>query len=126
MYVLIYVDDIIITSSSPAAIDTLLTNLHKEFAVKDLGPLKFFLGIEVLSNPNGVLLSQHRYITNILHRTNMLEAKPIASPMASSTSLSAYEGEPFPDHTLFRSTVGALQYLSITCPDIAFTVNKLS
>uniref|UniRef100_A0A2N9F0Q1 Uncharacterized protein n=1 Tax=Fagus sylvatica TaxID=28930 RepID=A0A2N9F0Q1_FAGSY len=126
MYVLIYVDDIIITSSSTTAIDTLLSNLHKDFAVKNLGSLKFFLGIEVLSNPSGVLLSQHRYITDILRRTNMLEAKPIASPMASSTSLSAYEGEPFPDHTLFRSTIGALQYLSITRPDIAFTVNKLS
>ena len=126
MYVLIYVDDIIITSSSTAAIDTILTNLHKDFAVKDLGPLKFFLGIEVLSNPNGVLLSQHRYITDILRKTNMLEAKPIASPMASSTSLSAYEGEPVSDHTLFRSTIGALQYLSITRPDIAFTANKLS
>uniref|UniRef100_A0A2N9I5M9 Reverse transcriptase Ty1/copia-type domain-containing protein n=1 Tax=Fagus sylvatica TaxID=28930 RepID=A0A2N9I5M9_FAGSY len=126
MYVLIYVDDIIITSSSTTAIDTLLSNLHKDFVVKNLGSLKFFLGIEVLSNPSGVLLSQHRYITDILRRTNMLEAKPIASPMASSTSLSAYEGEPFPDHTLFRSTIGALQYLSITRPAIAFTVNKLS
>jgi hypothetical protein len=56
----------------------------------------------------------------------MLEAKPVTTPMASSTNLSAFDGEPFPDHTLFRSTVGALQYLSITHPDIAFTVNKLS
>ena len=56
----------------------------------------------------------------------MLEAKPVSTPMASSTNLSAYEGEPFPNHTLLRSTVGALQYLSITRPDIAFAVNKLS
>uniref|UniRef100_A0A2N9ESZ2 Reverse transcriptase Ty1/copia-type domain-containing protein n=1 Tax=Fagus sylvatica TaxID=28930 RepID=A0A2N9ESZ2_FAGSY len=89
-------------------------------------PTTFFLGIEVLSNPNGAILSQQRYITDILHRTHMLEAKPVTTPMASTTSLSAFDGEPFPDHTLFRSTVGALQYLSITRPDIAFTVNKLS
>ena len=56
----------------------------------------------------------------------MLEAKPITTPMASSTTLSIHDGEPFPDHTLFCSTVGALQYLSITQPDIAFVVNKLS
>jgi ribosomal protein L5 len=56
----------------------------------------------------------------------MIEAKPMSTPMASSTNLSAYEGEPFSNHTLFRSTVGALQYLSITRPDIAFSVNKLS
>uniref|UniRef100_A0A2N9H904 Reverse transcriptase Ty1/copia-type domain-containing protein n=1 Tax=Fagus sylvatica TaxID=28930 RepID=A0A2N9H904_FAGSY len=126
MYVLIYVDDIIITSSSSDAIDTLLSQLHHDFAVKNLGSLKFFLGIEVLSNSDGAILSQQRYITDILHRTHMLEAKPITTPMASTTSLSGFDGEPFPDHTLFRSTVGALQYLSITRPDIAFTVNKLS
>jgi hypothetical protein len=56
----------------------------------------------------------------------MLEAKPVSTPMASSTNLSAYEGEPFLDHTLFHNTIGALQYLSITRPDIAFAVNKLS
>uniref|UniRef100_A0A2N9EEM0 Reverse transcriptase Ty1/copia-type domain-containing protein n=1 Tax=Fagus sylvatica TaxID=28930 RepID=A0A2N9EEM0_FAGSY len=119
-------DDIIITSSSDKAIDTLLSNLKTDFAVKTLGPLKFFLGIEVINTPTGVLLSQQQYITDILSRTKMLEAKPVSTPMASSTNLSAYEGEPFPDHTLFRSTVGALQYLSIIRPDIAFAVNKLS
>jgi hypothetical protein len=126
IYVLIYVDDIIITSSSSVAIAQLLLSLQADFAVKDLGSLKFFLGVEVIPTTNGVLLSQQRYIKDILTRTKMLEAKPVTTPMASSTSLSAYEGEPFPDHTLFRSTVGALQYLSITRLDIAFCVNKLS
>ena len=56
----------------------------------------------------------------------MLEAKPLSSPMASSTNLSAFEGDPLPDATLYRSTVGALQYLSLTRLDINFTVNKLS
>uniref|UniRef100_A0A2N9EGA7 Uncharacterized protein n=1 Tax=Fagus sylvatica TaxID=28930 RepID=A0A2N9EGA7_FAGSY len=62
----------------------------------------------------------------LLIRTKMNEAKPITTPMASTTSLSAFDGEPFPDHTLYRSTVGALQYLGLTRPDIAFPVNKLS
>uniref|UniRef100_A0A2N9HWG7 Reverse transcriptase Ty1/copia-type domain-containing protein n=1 Tax=Fagus sylvatica TaxID=28930 RepID=A0A2N9HWG7_FAGSY len=126
IYVLIYVDDIIITSSSSVAIDHLLSSLQADFAVKDLGSLKFFLGVKVIPTTNGVLLSQQRYIKDILTRTKMLEAKPITTPIFSSTSLSTYEGEPFPDHILFRSTVGALQYLSITRPDIAFCVNKLS
>jgi hypothetical protein len=126
MYTLIYVDDIIITSSQPVAIEDLLHSLTHDFAVKDLGTLNFFLGLEVISNPHGILLSQHRYIMDLLVRTKMSEAKPINTPMASTTSLSAFEGEPFPDHTLYRSTVGALQYLALTRPDIAFTVNKLS
>ena len=119
-------DDIIITGSSDKAIATLLFNLKSDFAVKQLGPLKFFLGIKVINTATGVLLSHQRYITNILSHTKMLEAKSISTPMASSTNLSAYEGEPFPNHTLFCSTVGALQYLSITRLDIAFVVNKLS
>jgi hypothetical protein len=126
IYILIYVDDIIITSSKPAAIDDLLHSLTHDFAVKDLGTLNFFLGVEVTSNPHGIILSQHRYIMDLLIRTKMSEAKPINTPMASTTNLSAFEGEPFPDHTLYRSTVGALQYLALTRLDIAFTVNKLS
>ena len=126
MFILIYVDDIIITASKPESIDDLLLSLTHDFAVKDLGNLNFFLGIEVLSNPHGIILSQHRYIIDLLHRTKMSEAKPITTPMASTTSLSAFEGELFPDLTLYRSTIGALQYLALTRPDIAFTVNKLS
>uniref|UniRef100_A0A2N9F2C9 Reverse transcriptase Ty1/copia-type domain-containing protein n=1 Tax=Fagus sylvatica TaxID=28930 RepID=A0A2N9F2C9_FAGSY len=126
MYVLIYVDDIIITCSKATAIDDLLHQLSSDFAVKDLGKLNFFLGIEVLETPVGVILSQQRYILDILKRTNMQDAKPVSSPMASSTSLTAHEGPSFSDHTLYRSTVGALQYLSLTRPDIAFAVNKLS
>jgi hypothetical protein len=126
MFILIYVDDIIITASKPESIDDLLLSLTHDFAVKDLGNLNFFLGIEVLSNPHGIILSQHRYIIDLLHRTKMSEAKPITTPMASTTSLSAFEGELFPDLTLYRSTVGALQYLALTRPDIAFMVNKLS
>ena len=72
------------------------------------------------------MLSQQRYILDLLTHTKMVDAKPVTTPMASSTNLSAFDGEPFPDHTLFCSTVGALQYLSLTRPDIAFCVNKLS
>ena len=56
----------------------------------------------------------------------MLEAKPISSPMAQSKSLFAFEGDPLTDVTLYRSTIRFLQYLSLTRPNITFTVNKLS
>uniref|UniRef100_A0A2N9GUI4 Uncharacterized protein n=1 Tax=Fagus sylvatica TaxID=28930 RepID=A0A2N9GUI4_FAGSY len=82
--------------------------------------------LHVLSTPHGILLSQQRYIMDLLIRTKMNEAKPITTPMASTTSLSTFDGELFPDHTFYRSTVGALQYLGLTRPDIAFPVNKLS
>ena len=119
-------DDLIITASKPSAIDDLLCHLKTNFAIKDLGTLKFFLGVEVLPNSWGLVLSQKRYIVDLLRKTNMLEAKPVSSPMAQSTSLSAFEGDPLSDATLYRSTVGALRYLSITRLDISFIVNKLS
>ena len=81
-------------------IDDLLLSLTHDFAVKDLGLLNFFLGVEVLSTPHGILLSQQWYIMDLLIRTKINEAKPITTPMASTTSLFAFEGEPFPDNTL--------------------------
>jgi hypothetical protein len=126
MFILIYVDDIIITCSNSTEIDELLILLQYDFAVKDFGKLNYFLGVEVIPNDHGAVLSQQRYILDILKCTKMIEAKPVSSPMSSTTSLTAHEGESFSDATLFRSTVGALQYLSLTRPDIAFTVNKLS
>ncbi len=121
-----YVDDIIITSSKASTITELLTLLKSEFVIKDLGGLNFFLRIKVVPSSSGVLLTQQRYILDILKRINMATAKPVSSPMAPSTHLSLFEGEHFSVATLYHSTVGALQYLSITRPDIAFTVNKLS
>jgi hypothetical protein len=114
MHILIYVDDILIICAWPSEIPKLLADLDTDFAVKDLGPLNFFLGIEVLKISTGCFLSQHHYILDILKRTNMTVAKPVSSPMASSTQVSAYEGKVFDDPTLFQSTVGALQYLCIT------------
>jgi len=125
MYLLIYVDDIIIVSSVPTAIDELLQLLSTDFAVKDLGKLHYFLGIEVIPVKDGLLLSQQRYIRDLLSKTNMTEAKPVSSPMSSSAALSAYTGDPMEDPSLYRSTVGSLQYLSLTRPDLAFAVNRV-
>jgi len=76
MFVLVYVDDIIITASVPAAISDLLQQLPMSFAVKDLGKLNYFLSVEVTPLKTGLLLSQRRYILDLLKHTNMLEAKP--------------------------------------------------
>jgi hypothetical protein len=110
MYLLIYVDDIIITTSIPVAITELLQLLSVDFAIKDLGDLHYFLKVEVLSVHSGLLISQRRYILDLLKKINMLEAKPITSLMAASSVLSALTGDPMKD-TLYRSTVGSLQYL---------------
>ena len=123
MFILIYVDDIIITCSNPTEIDELLILLQSDFAVKDLGKLNYFLGVEVIPNAHGAFLSQQRYILDLLKRTKMIEARPVSSPMASTTSLMNHEGESFSNVTLFRSIVGALQYQNFQFQNVTLTLH---
>ncbi|KAL6347994.1 hypothetical protein AAG906_037723 [Vitis piasezkii] len=102
--VLVYIDDIIVTGSSSLLIEQLISSLNSCFALKDLGPLNFFLGIE---------------------RAGLSESKPMTSPMVVGPVLSIVDGTRLEDPTLYRSLVGALQYCTITRPDIAYTINKL-
>jgi hypothetical protein len=127
IFLLIYVDDIIITSSSSSAIDALLCDLKADFTLKDLGNLHYFLGIEVKHLSDGILLSLQKYATDLLRRVGMLDCKPVPTPMTSSEKISAHDGDPLDpdDITKYRSVVGALQYLSHTRPDLSFAINKV-
>ena len=89
-YVLNYVDDILITSSTPHWTTSLLQSLKVDFAVKDHGPLHFFLRMEAISTPNRLILSQQRYILDLLRKRNMSDARPIKSPMSTTHTLSSY------------------------------------
>jgi len=127
IYILIYVDDIIIVSSSSSVTDKLLQQLRQEFAVKDLGRLNYFLGIEVHHNSSGLVLTQRKYIHDLLVRTNMDTSKSVSTPMLPADKLSLHDGDPLSpeDTTKYRSVVGTLQYLSLTRPDISFSVNRV-
>ena len=126
IYILIYVDDILVTGSNATEIQLIISALQASFAVKDLGNLHYFLGIEALWCSNGVYLTQRKYIADLLQKTKMDHAKPCSSPMASTCRLTSTDGEPFEDVHLFRSVVGSLQYLAFTRPDLAFSVHKVS
>jgi hypothetical protein len=91
---LIYVDDIIIISSSTSATERLLHQLGNDFAVKNLGRLSYFLGIEVQHTPQGMILTQQKYIHDLLTRTNMLASKGMATPMAPTDKLVLNDGTP--------------------------------
>jgi histone deacetylase 1/2 len=127
VYVLVYVDDIIVASSSVDAIKALLKDLEKEFALKDLGDLHYFLGIEVKKISDGLLLTQQRYATDIIRRANMGKSKPVDTPISTIDKLSLSDGVRLGpvDSTRYRSMVRALQYLTLTRPDISFAVNKV-
>lgn len=127
VYVLVYDDDIIVASSSPKATAALLKDLQKDFALKDLGDLHYFLGIEVKRSNDGLVLSQGRYAADVLSRTGMDKAKSVDTPLAVSEKMRLTDGSALgsEDATRYRSVVGALQYLTLTRPDISFSVNKV-
>lgn len=108
MYLLVYVDDFIITASRDSAIDTFIYDLSTTFPVKDFGNLSYFLGLKIIWLNDGLLLSQCKYIKDLLSRSKMLNAKTITSPMAASLKLSKVDWSSFDDSTLFRSVVGGL------------------
>ncbi|XP_040996230.1 uncharacterized mitochondrial protein AtMg00810-like [Juglans microcarpa x Juglans regia] len=125
MYVLIYVDDILVTGSSKAAIDSFILSLKESFLVKDLGELSFFLGVQATRDKHGLHLRQTRYITDLLESTKMGGAKPLNCPTTSGPKLSSEEGNLLLDPTECRRVIGAIQYCTISRPDIAYAVNQL-
>ena len=90
---LVYVDDIIVASSSSKAVEALLTDLRTDLALKDLGNLNYFLGIEVKKIQNGIIMTQQKYAADIIKRANMSCCKPVATPLSTSEKLSNEEGE---------------------------------
>ncbi|XP_021749530.1 uncharacterized protein LOC110715275 [Chenopodium quinoa] len=124
-YLLLYVDDIILTTSSDRLRAGIISQLQTEFPMTDLGPLSYFLGIAVTRTPSYLLLSQEKYAQEILERAGMGSCKPTATPVVTKSKLSAEAGPPFRDPTLYRSLAGALQYVTFTRPDIAYAVQQV-
>jgi hypothetical protein len=85
---IIYVDDMIVTGNDSVEKESLQTYLSREFEMKDLGPLKYFLGIEVLRSRHGILLSQRKYTIDLLNKVSMLACKPSDTPAAENVKLS--------------------------------------
>ncbi|KAK9102913.1 hypothetical protein Sjap_020167 [Stephania japonica] len=126
LYLLVYVDDIIVTGSNNSLIQSFISKLHDSFALSDIGELNYFLGMEARRDNSGLYLTQTAYIQQLLRKSGMSNAKPIDTPFSLNKPLYA-DGSPlFHDTTLYRSILGGLQYLVNTRPDISFIVNKLS
>jgi hypothetical protein len=92
IFLLVYVNDIIIVSSSSSTIDALLRDLNADFAMKGLGPLHYLLGIEDCRTIAGLTLSQEKYTVDLLHQAGMQSCKPAVIPLSSSEKLSAQGG----------------------------------
>jgi hypothetical protein len=126
-FILVYVDDIIVASSKSNATVALLNKLSDEFTLKDLGDLHYFLGIEVSKIKEGIVLTQEKYANDILRRAGMTQCKPCTTPMSTSEKLVINKGTLLrpKEATRYRSIVGALQYLTLTRPEICFAVIKV-
>lgn len=125
VYVLIYVDDFVITGDCETNVRKFINTVCTQFRCCDLGELSYFLGLKMHTKSNSTKITQRKYSIDLLNKFNMTEAKPIATPSAPGSHLAANSGTPLSDPTSYRSLVGALQYLSITHPDISFAVNQV-
>ncbi|KAJ0028636.1 hypothetical protein Pint_36096 [Pistacia integerrima] len=125
LILLLYVDDILLTGSTPELVKRFITLLSSEFAMKDLGPIHHFLGMEITTTNKGLHLSQSHYALTILERSNMVDCKPMSTPFEAKTKTSSNEIL-IEDPSYYRGLVGALQYLTLTRPDISFSVNYVS
>ncbi|XP_071699526.1 uncharacterized mitochondrial protein AtMg00810-like [Rutidosis leptorrhynchoides] len=124
--VLCYVDDLLITGNSPEHIQRLKDNLKSSFHMKDLGELSYFLGLEVSKTAQRVFISQQKYTNDLLKENGVLNSKPYKLPLDPNTKLQADVGTPLQDPELYRRLIGKLIYLTITRPDICYSVQILS
>ena len=102
----VYVDDIIITGNDQEGIQKLKQHLFYHFQTKDLGKLKYFLGIEVAQSQHGILISQRKYALDILEETGMLDCKPVETSMDPNVKLIPNQREPLSDPSKYRRLIG--------------------
>ncbi|CAM8877406.1 unnamed protein product [Rhodiola kirilowii] len=127
MALLVYVDDVIITGTSSAMIQTVKDFIHDLFKIKDLGHLKYFLGFEAARSDEGLFLNQRKYALDLIYEAGLLACKPSKVPMDSKHKLSlstspVLEDIPAP----YRRLVGQLIYLTNTWPNLAYSIHILS
>jgi hypothetical protein len=126
MALLVYVDDIVLANNYSHAIIDLIAFLNSQFKLKDLGPLKFFLGLELARTADGISLCQRKFALNIFSDAGQLAAKPSKFPMDSNAKFSTQEGDLLDDPKSYQRLIGRLLYLTITWLDSTYSVHTLS
>ena len=123
---MVYMDDIILVGNCNQDIETFKQVLDWQFKLKDLGNLRYFLGLEVARSQQGIFVCQRHYALELLKDASIMGCKPVKTPMESNLKLSREEGDLLDDPMMYRRLIGKLLYLTITIPDLSFVVNRLS
>ncbi|XP_040362272.1 uncharacterized protein LOC112202395 [Rosa chinensis] len=123
---IIYVDDMVVTGDDFEEIQRLQDQLSLEFEMKDLGNLKYFLGIEVARGKDCIVLSQRKYVLDLLAETGMLDSQPVDTPIEQNHRLAEYFDQVPTNKARYQRLVGRLIYLSHTRPDLAYAVSVVS
>jgi Reverse transcriptase (RNA-dependent DNA polymerase) len=124
--VLVYVDDLIITGDNQEEIDGVKRDLKEKINIKDLGKLKYFIGIEIAHSLKGLFISQRKYTLDLLKEIRKLGCKPVSTPIDSNMKLNTEDGETLEDINHFQRLVGNLIYLTVIRPDMSFVVSQIS
>lgn len=122
----VYVDDLVVVGANQTEVNRFKEEMARLFNMSDLGPLHYYMGIEVRQCANGITLCQSTYADKIIEKAGLKGCNPCSTPMEPRLKLSKVSSNPPVGATLYRSVVGSLRYLVHTRPDIAFTVGMVS
>ena len=121
-----YVDDILLAGNNPTCVDNLKKLLDAKFGLKDLGSLRYFLGLEVARTDARISLNQRKYALEFLKDIGFIGSKPFKFPMEQNSRLSKYEGKPLANTAQFRRLIGRLLYMTLKRPNITYAIHRLS
>jgi len=120
----LYVDDLFLKGNKELIVEC-KRELSAKFEMKDMGPLHYFLGLEVWQGTQGIFLGQGKYTVEILQRFRMMDCKSMPTPMVTNLKLLSHTSSDRVDSTIYRKIIGSLMYLTNSRPDICFAVNTL-
>jgi hypothetical protein len=124
--ILVYVDDLIVARNNKSEISYVKTDLDKAFKIKDLGALKYFLGLEIARSHLGISVSQRKYALELIDSAGLLAGKPVPTPIVKGALKEALTDDFYDDVPAYRCLIGRLLYLTTTRPDIQYSVQQLS
>ncbi|PKU68501.1 Retrovirus-related Pol polyprotein from transposon TNT 1-94 [Dendrobium catenatum] len=125
IYLLIYVDDILLSGNHSQTVSALINQLSKQFTIKYLGTASHFLGIQIHTTDSSLFLSQSTYAKSILHQAGLTACKPLSNPNCTKLPTTPFSDPILHNPLSYKQFTGSLQYLTITRPDISYSVNVL-